>query len=448
MRIRQLDRSPPKAPPDNRHDKQSKIYQITTITPIFGGGVEAGVPDEAMSIRATAIRGQLRHWWRFLVSHKEDKAIKDHKKLIEMERALWGGLGKKNESYASKIRIKVSYVTKPAIEYCFEYIENGKNENGKPKYIESFLHNIPLYVLFSGKGKKPCDRHRPPEPGEEPAKVILNGLKFNLEVSSPNDILTDAVWNSVLEAVRWWGNFGGIGARTRRGLGSIAIDGIKPLNDKDVEEFGCKLGTLGETNDSCQAWSKSISKLQSFRQGEKIGRRSAKDANKPKKLGRSYWPEADSIRLITEKNANDRHLPINKSKTFPRAAFGLPIIFDFNVPTHANEPPKTELSPASEDYERMASPLILKAQYIEKNLFLPIALLLPTEHLKKLELTLKCVENSHRNLPKALSRQGNEVWWPIDRSNQKKLASDIEPLKNRGGDALSAFMHYFSKNNN
>jgi CRISPR-associated protein Cmr1 len=42
----------------------AKEYQISLITPLFGGGVEAGKPDETLPIRGTSIRGQLQFWWR------------------------------------------------------------------------------------------------------------------------------------------------------------------------------------------------------------------------------------------------------------------------------------------------------------------------------------------------------------------------------------------------
>ena len=45
---------------------QSADYQVEVITPVMGGGVYAGVPDESMPFRAKAIRGHLRWWWRLL----------------------------------------------------------------------------------------------------------------------------------------------------------------------------------------------------------------------------------------------------------------------------------------------------------------------------------------------------------------------------------------------
>ena len=37
---------------------------IQVVTPMFGGGTEAGVPDPVTLIRPSSIRGHLRFWWR------------------------------------------------------------------------------------------------------------------------------------------------------------------------------------------------------------------------------------------------------------------------------------------------------------------------------------------------------------------------------------------------
>ena len=41
---------------------QERTYKL--ITPLYGGGVEAGKTDSVTPIRGTEIRGQLRFWWR------------------------------------------------------------------------------------------------------------------------------------------------------------------------------------------------------------------------------------------------------------------------------------------------------------------------------------------------------------------------------------------------
>ena len=62
--------------------------------------------------------------------------------------------------------------------------------------------------------------------------------------------------------------------------------------------------------DSVEAWKNLIKKLQEFRQQKDMSNRSA-------------WPEADAIRAIA------RTGPTADIPKFPRAAFGLPVIFHF-----------------------------------------------------------------------------------------------------------------------
>ena len=226
--------------PENETEMKCRTYEVTTITPIFGGGVEAGVPDEELPIRATAIRGQLRYWWRFLTSYRKENPITDHKELFKLERKIWGGMGQKGEDFASKVSIHISNVKAPKIEPCYEYSRNGINENGNPRYYERFLHGIPAYALFCGKGKKPHERSAPEVPGDKEADVILAGLQFTLTVKTLDAALPNEDWELVLESIRWWANFGGIGARTRRGLGSVAVETIIPLTNEDVEKYGCQ----------------------------------------------------------------------------------------------------------------------------------------------------------------------------------------------------------------
>ena len=80
--------------------------QCQLLTPLYGGGVESATVDQRMPIRVSAIRGQLRIWWRLLAKHKwklgDDVAIR------KAEFALWGGMGK--EAHASEVFLKVSDV--------------------------------------------------------------------------------------------------------------------------------------------------------------------------------------------------------------------------------------------------------------------------------------------------------------------------------------------------
>lgn len=438
MRIREPASSPPKEIAQHLPAQYCETFKVTTITPVLGGGIEPGIPDKELSVRGTAIRGQLRYWWRFLVSHRRSDPVTDYQELFKLERKIWGGMGENNQGYASKINIRVSKVKSAEIKPCCQYTENGHNDQGRTRYKMDFLHDIPSYSLFSAKGKSPSERSDPPLPGETPAEVILPGMFFSLTIEARHPDVTEEHWQSVLDAVKWWANFGGLGSRTRRGAGTIEIDGMPALEENDVALFGCKLAVRGQTTKAPKAWNTAINKLYLFRQGEDLGRRSRGNGDKP---GRSYWPEPDSIRLLTGKDAHGKHKPINTSGTFPRTAFGLPIIFDFNVSPNVGEPPKTELTPKNS--ERMASPLVLKAQALGNGQYRPIALLLPTNHLDNLELVLKSLDGEQQGLPKTLSRSGTDAWWPVEQSEQSRLANDIKPLKNRETNAIDAFMTYF-----
>ncbi|MEJ2046041.1 MAG: type III-B CRISPR module RAMP protein Cmr1 [Reinekea sp.] len=53
---------------DDTADNNWQTYECELVTPLYGGGIEAGVIDEEMPIRASSIRGQLRFWWRITCS--------------------------------------------------------------------------------------------------------------------------------------------------------------------------------------------------------------------------------------------------------------------------------------------------------------------------------------------------------------------------------------------
>lgn len=421
--LNDLDLSSVKKPDDHLVE-----YDVKVITPIYGGGVKAGEPDHNMPIRAAAIKGQLRYWWRFLQSnHIDDKDKKlIGEELFIKEREIWGGMAdakeleealKKGKDFSSKVFIQID-IGEAAIKESSTGKYAKDNETNR-----SALH----YSLF------------PAIQNSQNSQNLLDceDLVFTLKIRAKKSELTKFQWQNVQETIQWWASFGGIGARTRRGLGSVEIEQIEAITKEQASQYGCTFNSLPANPDAITAWNKSIEKLQSFRQGKGIGRNIGADPKIPKKLGRSFWPEADSIRQITKKDANGKHPIKHKSVgSFPRAAFGLPIIFEFHGAS--GEPSKTELKPNNS--ERMASPLILKPMAVGDNKYAPIALLLPVKHLMTLDLTLM---ESKRELKKIPSNK----WWPHNKDKQATLAEYTQPMKNNHGNtALEAFMNYFGGN--
>ena len=71
------------------------------ITPMYGGGVRPGEVDTEMPVRASAVRGQLRFWWRLLHA-----AGLPPREGFSLECWLWGGI-RKSGSRASPVALRV-----------------------------------------------------------------------------------------------------------------------------------------------------------------------------------------------------------------------------------------------------------------------------------------------------------------------------------------------------
>ena len=373
---------PATALPENRTALDWQSYDCELVTPMYGGGVIAGEVDEKMPIRASAIRGQLRFWWRLLAKHKYGLSPE---KLRASEFDLWGGLGEK-EPKASKVWVRV---------FGMKGLECSSSPESWAKAA---------YALF---------------PAQAPTRLAQPGLCWQLQIGFTADLDAEKR-EKAIEALRWWASFGGVGARTRRGLGAVKVSDLKPVSEEEVEKAGCEpLRLRSPGKDAVNCWQDAVQKLKTFRQGENVGRNPrAQDSKSP--AGRSRWPEADAVRRISGQNS-DLHQPKHiAGNLFPRAAFGLPIIFHFRG---KGEPPKHTLKTVASD--RMASPLILKPYLSAEGKWHAAALLLPHRHLDQLSLKLNC--------------QSVTYW-------DTKQAQNVRPIHdNQRTDTLSAFMEFFVK---
>jgi len=362
----------PVSPAVRSSGRVTREYQIFLITPLFGGGVEAGVPDETMPIRATSIRGQLQFWWRATRGGR----FENHRDLFARHAEIWGTTEK-----ASPVEIDVRDLKPNPVELkaCAEYEWNPRARQGRGKWDlvwkgpfsrpkDPKLTNSLSYVLFPFQGKEPRSRNEGPQ--RPPANYISNA-SWLLRLRFP-----EAIQDEVEAALNAWVNFGGLGARTRRGCGALFCEEFAPKNAGDLERWfqdgAFKVGgtvrdwptmpdvlLVGEPELApSDAWKEVISFLQKFRQGEEVGRNKG-SGNRP---GRSRYPEPETIRRVTARRSSQyarlAHIP---DDAFPRAEFGLPIVFHFQG---QGEPPDTVLYPSDgpdgEPHERMASPLILK----------------------------------------------------------------------------------------
>jgi len=355
---------PPAARPSGRVEKK---YSISLITPLFGGGAEPGRPDEDFPIRGTAIRGQLEFWWRAT----RGAGFADHKSLFARHAEIWGTTEK-----ASPVKLSIHDTTASQLKRCAHYTPR-KDGQALP------------YALFPFQGQLSNDRKTvSAEPAQYPAQYIEKA-SFTLKLSYPEKLEDD-----VQAAVQAWVNFGGVGARTRRGCGALFCKEFAPKDINDLEPWfrdNFKLGSgearpwptipgsvfvRNQEETPIDAWKRVVGLLQSLRQGVKFGRSPGAGGHP----GRSHWPEPETIRAITRTRSREHsrltHVP---DDAFPRAEFGLPIVFHFK---DKGDPPDTVLYPSDgpngEPRERMASPLILKPLALANGKAVPLILRLVT----------------------------------------------------------------------
>lgn len=319
----------------------TEVRKYNVITPLYGGGEEPAKPDSITVVRATEVRGHLRFWWRATRGGAFNGNLQEMK---EREEKIWGSSGEKGKPGPSPVIVSVLDAKdgKPKKE---EVIKDKKVHIGDPKASWSYV----AFPLREAKGE------------------VREGVSFSLEIKYPNDKKDD------VEAALWaWETFGGIGARTRRGFGALQrTDTASPSQEqvqtkiKDGLQKYVAAGShpAGVPNlsgnlifkvlpksDPVTAWEYLFRQLKTFRQDRNKGSASP--------FGRSRWPEPDAIRRIPGMTSSDMHSKrLNTVDKFPRAKFGLPIIFKFKD-EGIGDPKQTSLE--GKDNDRLASPLILR----------------------------------------------------------------------------------------
>lgn len=166
---------------------QGQTYAVKVITPLFGGGTTPRKVDPVSVIRVPSVRGHLRWWYRAVIGRRyEDAAF-----LRESEAAIFG-----DTSRASKVDVRVK-VTNPGRQLTPGEVVLRDGDR--------------LFPVFSGDYQN-----------------VRIGVEFELTLRYPAEL------KDTMETVVWaWSNFGGIGAKTRRGCGALWIKEFAPRAMKD-----------------------------------------------------------------------------------------------------------------------------------------------------------------------------------------------------------------------
>jgi CRISPR-associated protein Cmr1 len=389
---------------------QTRRYKL--ITPLFGGGVKPRETDESKLVRETEIRGQLRFWWRAM------RGDGSSKQMYQRESQIFGSADEKIGQSKISVRVRVDDKGRP--DEIFETKTKAKSDWEKIAYAA-----FPLQ----------------PEGSDRP-KVRV-GVKFTLEISFPPDLRAE------IEAALWaWETFGGVGGRTRRGFGAVSLIEAKE-NGKDVkpEKYAveniekqlredlqkhllpnknCDLQVSHLTMNSVfkfkkarneqTAWENSIEKLRRFRQF-----RRNKDTSEESPYGESQWSEPNAIRFIEGRRRAETMLK------FPRAEFGLPLIFHFPQ----GMPRLADFTLNLKEHERLASPLILRPLQCADGA-VSLALILDAPRARDQELEITSIGIRKDVEAKLTMEEAREL-----------TEGGLRPL-NGNADVLQAFLDFFA----
>ncbi|MCW5705498.1 MAG: hypothetical protein KIT82_23310, partial [Bradyrhizobium sp.] len=352
-----------------------------------GGGVSAGEVNRDWPISEKGIAWQLRFWWRLHRIHGPEKIV-DAGKLLELEKALWGAAGetrpgRRNGSTAFPCKVLIRVHGWRGLELkAVQELRRLRNKRGefykRWRWLQEFVKVS--YALFPAIGTTSGD-----EVTSKPREVALPTLEalVSVDLSGLDDPQrkeeVETVKKEVYAAIDWWASFGGLGGRTRRGLGAVKVERlpagvaddavgkaikhesetrepawrsllgaegftiIPPVQETDIANFGCRrIVACAQSTSALDAWKRSIELLQNFRQKVYFARDSSyvrnrrgefdldSEGNKIPKPGRSRWPEPDAVRLYATHHGA-RHAPriAESAIWFPRVGFGAPLQVNF-----------------------------------------------------------------------------------------------------------------------
>lgn len=206
-----MSRKDPTMPPPEVKQREdpntiTQIRQYKVITPLFGGGVTPAEADPVTIVRGTEVRGHLRFWWR---ATRGGAFSGDLQKMKEAEDKLWG-----STTSPSQISILIETKSDYQEETVFNIVsvmKKDKNGNLKPKLETQTSSQVAAYAAFPLLP----DKDEQKKVGWQSEVVLLN-VEFQVTLVFPKVCKND------VEAALWaWEIFGGIGARTRRGFGSL-----------------------------------------------------------------------------------------------------------------------------------------------------------------------------------------------------------------------------------
>lgn len=196
---------------------------LELVTPAWLGGAGNGQSADDCRLRGSSLRGQLRWWWRTMHAGQID-----HGTLSALEAALWG-----SSKHGGAIALRLETLSIPkAMQSPLKKVANGKLEHNKSLYDRNKLTSEGKQdtpgLAYAGYGVHEMSR------GAVKARYVLQppaswGLALSarnshypLEEDQGRSIDAETVLEQARCALWLLCRFGGVGAKSRNGYGSLA----------------------------------------------------------------------------------------------------------------------------------------------------------------------------------------------------------------------------------
>jgi CRISPR-associated protein Cmr1 len=316
--------------------KQTITAEFEIVTPMFLGGADQ--TEQLKQIRPPSVKGALRFWWRALQWNK----VKDLQELHQKEARLFGAAANENDKKVKfgqslfSLRVETKHwkdAPCPQSLLGLKYML-GQGLDGR----RSLTGNFTVHVRFRPAAKEEDQQ-------------------------------------SVVEALMVWGLLGGLGARSRRGLGSVAVRKITGCDlsvPSSINELQSYLNNLAEKlNDNLPPFSAFSQESLIYSHGTDKQKPILllDEVGKGMLLYRSYgrYDSRQKMHMVLGQEANQEfttdHDAIHKAVKYgncpvslpKRSIFGLPHNYFFSSVSGGT----ADIQPIGEKRGRRASPLLV-----------------------------------------------------------------------------------------
>ncbi|MEC4677213.1 MAG: type III-B CRISPR module RAMP protein Cmr1, partial [Nitrospirota bacterium] len=208
-------------PPVSEEKMENLEATFRIVTPMFVGGADQTPSD---GIRPPSVKGALRFWWRALNWGRFRKEKSDEealKALHKEEGRLFGAAAKmeKGRQVGGQGVFLLEVISQPSSKTT---VSDWPRSNTGAGYM--------AYGILESKGVK-NGLPQPHRIGIQEAQDFILQIRFRPNISKKDK-------NSILSALNAWGLFGGLGSRSRRGMGSVTqmLSPTEPLPTRQAYE--------------------------------------------------------------------------------------------------------------------------------------------------------------------------------------------------------------------